>query len=133
MPDNETHDKPFKVRIIWGSEEYRKDAENNADEYAFATEVELAAFLEGVDAAVGFLDRIQIEPNADGTWPDDAWQAKLKPGDKFRWNDDDEGRSTGEYQIQSIKVDLEDQTVSIETVCGTEVDAPFSELQKVEK
>ncbi len=66
MPENETHDKPFKVRIIWGSEEYRKDAENSADEYAFATEAELAVFLEGVDAAVGILDRIQLDPNSDG-------------------------------------------------------------------
>ena len=44
--------KPYKCWIIWG--EYITDG-NEPIEYAFATRKELIAFLDGVDAADGWL------------------------------------------------------------------------------
>lgn len=43
-----------EVKILWGSEEARK--ENEPIEYEFDTELELLAFLHGVDEASGWLD-----------------------------------------------------------------------------
>jgi hypothetical protein len=59
--------KDNRVRIMWGSH-----PENRSDfiEYEFDTLAELNAFLLGVDESIGWLDYEQIDPNADGTWPD---------------------------------------------------------------
>ncbi len=59
----------FKVRIIFGTESYRKESGNIPSEFAFATAAGLDAFLLGVDEASGYLDYEQIDPNPDGSWP----------------------------------------------------------------
>lgn len=59
--------RPFKVRIVWGSASIRDTQE--PCEYEFTTLDELSAFLHGVDEANGWLDYDQIDPNPDGTWP----------------------------------------------------------------
>lgn len=60
-------DKRFKTHIIWGSSPAPGDT---ANEYAFATEAELDAFLLGVSEAEGWLDYEITGPtatvNADG-------------------------------------------------------------------
>lgn len=66
----EKDDKPFKVRILWGSESYRADGGDQPVEYSFATDAELNAFLLGAEESNGFLDYKQIDPNPDGSWPE---------------------------------------------------------------
>ncbi|HUZ95226.1 MAG TPA: hypothetical protein VMU57_09970 [Edaphobacter sp.] len=65
-----TDEKPFKVRIRWGSGSYGDSQE--PCEYEFATLEELNAFLLGVDEASGWLDSTQIDPNPDGSWPEES-------------------------------------------------------------
>ena len=65
-----TAEKPFKVRIRWGSGSYGDSQE--PCEYEFATLGELNAFLLGVDEASGWLDSTQIDPNPDGSWPEES-------------------------------------------------------------
>lgn len=47
--------KQFFVKIIWGSESWREENPTPC-EYSFDTEAELNAFMEGVDAASGYMD-----------------------------------------------------------------------------
>lgn len=46
--------KPYKCYIVWGDYPDKEQAENLYC-YAFRTEAELSAFLDGVDAADGWL------------------------------------------------------------------------------
>jgi hypothetical protein len=59
-----------KVRIRWGSGSFGDSQE--PCEYEFSTIEELNAFLLGVDEASGCLDYHQIDPNPDGSWPEES-------------------------------------------------------------
>jgi len=50
--------KPFKAKIRWGSD---SSDDQEPSVYSYATQAELDAFLEGVDAANGWLDYELIE------------------------------------------------------------------------
>jgi hypothetical protein len=56
----------YSVQIIWGSEEHRRETQEDNDgepdihEYRFATEVELKAFLQGCDEANGYMDYLVV-------------------------------------------------------------------------
>jgi len=57
--------KRFWVKIRWGSESAQAEIypdEKSGDCYSFKTEAELQAFLEGVDAASGYLDYDIVGP-----------------------------------------------------------------------
>lgn len=69
MTKTNTH----KVRIRFGSGSFG-DSQDPC-EYEFATIGELNAFLLGVDEASGWLDYHQIDPNPDGSWPEEPGEA----------------------------------------------------------
>lgn len=51
---------PFSVKIRWGSETYREEADS-VSEYEFDSQQELDAFLLGVEEANGYLDYEIVE------------------------------------------------------------------------
>jgi hypothetical protein len=57
-----------KVFIVWGTEDTKaasegewEELENNPVEYIFETDIEAAAFLKGVDEAIGWMDYFVLD------------------------------------------------------------------------
>jgi hypothetical protein len=51
----------YKIKICWGSEFTRLDSNNESITYSFNSEAERNAFLDGVEAACGWVDYCIIE------------------------------------------------------------------------
>lgn len=48
------NEKPFSVKIHWGSSGARLELPDNIDEYEFETQAELDAFMYGIDEMDGW-------------------------------------------------------------------------------
>jgi hypothetical protein len=84
---NESAATPFKVRMLWGSG--AGGDEKPSRDYEFTTQSELDAFLEGCSEANGWLDMEQIDPNPDGTFPDQADERSECQNCRLTWKDDE--------------------------------------------
>ena len=78
-------DKPFKVWIRWGcanTQEEVYESPRDANEYSFATEAELAAFMFGVNEADGWLEADVFDTKEELDQEPESWEYSAEEDDE---------------------------------------------------
>jgi hypothetical protein len=112
-------EKPFKVFISFGQQHQL------LQDYSFATDAELQAFIYGVSEGEGWMEYWIVQEK-------DVWIYELAEGDQVKWLDPDGGICDRVLTIKEIEIENDD-TVNITDITGDEVGAGFDELEPVVK